>query len=143
VPYIERDVSVDRAAAFQMMRRSGQQGVPVIVAGDDVIVGFDRPRLERIAARYAPEASTGAAGIKLGLAVRNATGGVEVGAVRPGSLGERAGVRPGDVLESLAGQLVRSVADLERLTRNVAAGQGVDLSVRRGGQPLRLLVPVP
>ena len=43
-------VDQDRAAAIEMIRRSGQQGVPVTVIGDQVVVGFDRPRLERILA---------------------------------------------------------------------------------------------
>jgi S1-C subfamily serine protease len=132
-------VSVDRAAAFQMVRRSGQQGVPVIIAGDDVVVGFDRRRLEQIVARYAQPASA-AEGIKLGLVVRDAANGVEVGGVRPGALGERAGVRAGDVLESLAGQPIHSVAELEQRARTLAAGQEVDLGVRRQGQAIHLRV---
>ena len=50
VPYVEKYVDEDRAAAIEMIRRSGQQGVPVTVIGDEVVVGFDKPRLERIVA---------------------------------------------------------------------------------------------
>jgi len=138
VPFVERDVSVDHAAAQEMVRRSGQMGVPVIVAGDEVIVGFDRPRLERVAARYARPSSE-AAGPKLGLLVRDLPGGgVEIGGAKAGSPAERAGVRPGDILEAVNGQPIRSVADLTHLTSTLRTGATIDVSVRRQGQSVRL-----
>ena len=50
ITYTEKDVSKDVADAQEMIQKSGQMGVPVIVIGDEVgeetmIVGFDRPRL--------------------------------------------------------------------------------------------------
>ena len=42
------DVSRDAAAARDMVRRSGQQGVPVIDIGGKVVVGFDRPKIDRL-----------------------------------------------------------------------------------------------
>ncbi len=36
------DVSSNQAEAQEMMRKSGQMGVPVIDIGGDIIVGFDR-----------------------------------------------------------------------------------------------------
>jgi len=41
------DVSRDSAAARDMVRRSGQMGVPVIDIGGKIIVGFDRPKIDR------------------------------------------------------------------------------------------------
>ena len=120
-----------------MVRRSGQMGVPVITAGSEVVIGFDRPRLDKIATQYARSGT--AAAPKLGLAVRTAPGGgVEIGSVRSGSLGSQAGFQAGDVLESLSGQSVNSVGDVERLTRTLRAGQTIDALVRRGRQRLRL-----
>lgn len=49
VEYKSVDVSTDRKAADEMMKKSGQMGVPVIVSGKTVIVGFDRPKLEILA----------------------------------------------------------------------------------------------
>ncbi len=141
MPYVEHDVSADPAAAQEMVRRSGQMGVPVLVADGEVIVGFDRPRLERILARRAAGPAAETRGIKLGLLVRDAQGRVEVGGTRPGSLAERLGARGGDVVEQLAGQPIRSVADLERVARSLMADQPVDLVVRRAGQTLRLSAP--
>lgn len=42
------DVSRDSAAARDMVKRSGQQGVPVIDIGGKVIVGFDRPKIDKL-----------------------------------------------------------------------------------------------
>ncbi|GAB4505012.1 MAG: glutaredoxin family protein [Anaerolineales bacterium] len=42
------DVSRDQAAARDMMRRSGQSGVPVIDIGGKIIVGFDRPKIDKL-----------------------------------------------------------------------------------------------
>ena len=45
VKFKDIDVSRDPAAARDMVRRSGQQGVPVIDIGGKLIVGFDRPKI--------------------------------------------------------------------------------------------------
>ena len=41
------DVSRDTAAARDMVRRSGQMGVPVIDIGGKIVVGFDRPKINQ------------------------------------------------------------------------------------------------
>jgi len=41
VVFADVNVADDQKAAQKMMKASGQMGVPVIVAGDRVIVGFD------------------------------------------------------------------------------------------------------
>jgi len=47
VPFKDVDISRDSAAARDMVRRSGQQGVPVIDIGGKIIVGFDRPKIDQ------------------------------------------------------------------------------------------------
>lgn len=42
------DVSKDSVAARDMQRMSGQMGVPVIKIGSEVIVGFDRQRIDKL-----------------------------------------------------------------------------------------------
>lgn len=42
------DVSRDQAAARDMVRRSGQSGVPVIDIGGKIIVGFNRPKINKL-----------------------------------------------------------------------------------------------
>jgi len=48
IPYSEINVSEDREAAGEMIRLSGQNGVPVTIAGDRVIVGFDARALQEV-----------------------------------------------------------------------------------------------
>jgi len=47
VKYAEYDVSRDQRKAEEMVRKSGQMGVPVIDINGKIIVGFDRDRIER------------------------------------------------------------------------------------------------
>ncbi len=42
------DVTRDAAAARDMVRRSGQQGVPVIDIGGRIVVGFNRPVIDQL-----------------------------------------------------------------------------------------------
>ena len=42
------DVSRDQNAAKDMVRKTGQQGVPVILINNRVIVGFDKGKIEKI-----------------------------------------------------------------------------------------------
>ena len=45
VQFTNYDVASDAAKRQEMIQMTGQLGVPVIVIGDDVMVGFDRNRL--------------------------------------------------------------------------------------------------
>ena len=42
------DLAVDRDRIQEMVDKSGQMGVPVIDAGGEVVVGFDKAKLEKI-----------------------------------------------------------------------------------------------
>ncbi len=44
--FVEIDVNKDRKAAQEMVKLSGQSGVPVIEIGDVIIVGFDEEEIE-------------------------------------------------------------------------------------------------
>lgn len=48
VPYAEKDVSVDVAAAREMVKISGQMGVPVLSIDGSVVVGFDKKRIDEL-----------------------------------------------------------------------------------------------
>jgi glutaredoxin 3 len=48
VRFRDVDVSKDPQAARDMVRRSGQQGVPVIQVGSKVVVGFNRAEVDRL-----------------------------------------------------------------------------------------------
>jgi membrane-associated protease RseP (regulator of RpoE activity) len=146
VPWVEKLVDVDRAAAIEMIRRSGQQGVPVTVIGDHVVVGFDRPRLERILASMparGPSASTGASkgrrplGAKVADAGRyvlpggTAVPGAYIGSVHPGSPAEAAGLKIGDVIVAVGDKPIASVDDLTIALGKLGPGP-VDFAVARG-----------
>ena len=45
VPYQEFNVGSDLAKRAEMIEKSGQMGVPVIVINDEVIVGFNEPKI--------------------------------------------------------------------------------------------------
>jgi glutaredoxin-like YruB-family protein len=45
IPFRDVDVSRDSRAAAEMVRKTGQQGVPVIDVNGRIIIGFDKSRL--------------------------------------------------------------------------------------------------
>ncbi len=45
VAYSERDVSADAAARDEMIKKSGQMGVPVIDVDGQLVIGFDQEKL--------------------------------------------------------------------------------------------------
>lgn len=47
IEFENRDVSFDYKAAQEMVDRSGQMGVPQLWIGDEVIVGFDREKIDK------------------------------------------------------------------------------------------------
>jgi len=42
------DVSLDEKVAQEMIKKSGQMGVPVIEIDDKIVIGFNKPVLEEI-----------------------------------------------------------------------------------------------
>lgn len=46
VVYTEVNVEEDQAAARQIVEETGQMGVPVIRIGKELIVGFDKPKID-------------------------------------------------------------------------------------------------
>ena len=48
IAYTEVDVAADHQAALEMVRKTGQQGVPVIEVDGEFVIGFDKARLETL-----------------------------------------------------------------------------------------------
>jgi len=48
IKYEALDVSTDVVARNEMVEQSGQLGVPVIIIGDDLIVGFNKPKVAEL-----------------------------------------------------------------------------------------------
>lgn len=47
IPFKEFDVTKDERKADEMVRKSGQMGVPVLDVHGKIIVGFDRGKIEQ------------------------------------------------------------------------------------------------
>jgi glutaredoxin len=47
IPFTEYDVAADQRKAEEMVRKSGQMGVPVIDIHGKIIVGFNQSEIER------------------------------------------------------------------------------------------------
>ena len=48
IAFEDVDVSGNHTAAEEMIQKSGQMGVPVIEIGNDIVVGFDQPKMEKL-----------------------------------------------------------------------------------------------
>jgi glutaredoxin 3 len=46
IEYTERDITVDEEGLKYVLETIGQAATPVITIGDEIIVGFDRPKIE-------------------------------------------------------------------------------------------------
>lgn len=137
VEFRDLDVSRDAAAADEMVRLSGQRGVPVIQIGDQVVVGFDRARLEAILGSAAPKglgAAVADAAVMAAQGRTDLTDGAYVGRVKPGSIAELAGLRAGDVIVALGANSVRSATGLETLLARVPHGREVPIEYIRNGR---------
>lgn len=122
----------DQEAAYRMIRVSGQRGVPVITIGENVVVGFNRSRLEELLAGQS--ARKPSLGLTVADAVpRSQTKGAYVGRVKAGSPAAHAGLKVGDVIAELNGRPVYNAADLERIMAVLPLAQRVPIVyVRRG-----------
>jgi len=47
VSFVEKNVAQDRAAANEMIEKSGKMGVPTIDINGEIIVGFDRDAIKK------------------------------------------------------------------------------------------------
>jgi len=48
ITYQEYDVSKDSTAREEMVEKSGQMGVPVILIDGNMVIGFDRGKVEQL-----------------------------------------------------------------------------------------------
>lgn len=48
IEYTDYDVSTDNEKRQEMVEKSGQMGVPVIFIGEEMIIGFDKDKVEEI-----------------------------------------------------------------------------------------------
>jgi glutaredoxin len=48
IAYTEHDVASDIAKRQEMVEKSGQMGVPVIIIDNEIIVGFNQPKITQL-----------------------------------------------------------------------------------------------
>jgi glutaredoxin len=48
IAFSDIDVSQDRMQAMKMVQKSGQMGVPQLWIDEEVVVGFDKPRINAL-----------------------------------------------------------------------------------------------
>ena len=51
VSFTDYNVGADREKAKEMIQKSGQMGVPVIIIGDEIIVGFNQAKIDELLAK--------------------------------------------------------------------------------------------
>lgn len=164
VPYLEKNVAADQQAAMEMVRKSGQQGVPVTLIANEVIVGFNQPALNQAVAKI-KSASNGATrpasngGFKLGARAANAAtvlagqgqpaiAGAILGPVSPGSAAAQAELREGDIVVAVGSHKINNVDELVKALQALSslpiAGlvPSVGLAYLRNGQRLQTKLPL-
>ena len=47
IVFLEWDVSIDKIAADEMVKKSGQMGVPVLDIGGKIVIGFDAEEIDK------------------------------------------------------------------------------------------------
>jgi glutaredoxin 3 len=138
INYKERDVSRNPSYAQELMRNTGQMGVPVTIIDGQVVVGFDRVRLQQLITKIqvkqrpafgASIADASKITAKQGSGV---TLGAYVGRVRPGSVAERIGLASGDIVTELNMKSIANAKDLEDALSSLNSGSRFSLSFVRG-----------
>jgi glutaredoxin 3 len=146
VSYIEKDVSRDRAAAQEMVSKTGQMGVPVTIINGEAIIGFDHERLEaalgkQTAAPPAPPPSFGASVADAGKITakqgKSITLGAYVGGVKAGSLAQRLGLVKGDIITELNRKSISNAGDLESAISRLDAKSYITVIFLRDGKQLK------
>ena len=142
VSFEERDVSRSQAYARELVQKTGQMGVPVTLFDGEVVIGFDRPRLEQILGRGrskhrisfgASVADAGEITAKKGQAI---TYGAYVGGTRPGSVARKIGLVPGDIVTRLNAWEISSAGGLERALSGLKSGDRLTVVFLRGGRSM-------
>ena len=147
IPFTEKNVAADPLAVQEMVRLSGQRGVPVTAINDQVVVGFDRRRLAMLLDRDKIRKPT--LGVSIADAARIAdkrgsgpTSGAYVGRVKPGSHAEKAGLRRDDVITELGGRPIRTATDVHAVMASYHPGDRFGLTFERSGREMRIVVRI-
>ena len=122
-----------------MVNLTGQMGVPVIIINGQTVVGFDRTRIrELLSVSSSPPVHFGlkiadASSTAPQMGVSPARGAI-IGEVSPGLLGEKAGLKPGDIVTEISGKKINIAADMEGVLAGLKPGDIVTILFLRAGE---------
>ena len=138
----EKNIEYDRLAAQELMDKTGQMAVPVIVMGGETVVGFDRAQLEAVLARTQtgrrPSLGAAVADAAKITAVQGADVilGAFVGKVRAGSVAEKLGLIQGDIITEINMQNIANAAALGLALSKLSKGSRISVIFLRGSDKL-------
>jgi|WetSurMetagenome_2_1015567.scaffolds.fasta_scaffold19726_5 glutaredoxin 3 len=141
VAYIERDVASNPSAAQEMISRTGQRGVPVIIINGQIIVGFDQPKLDQALSginQQRPGFGTAIADTDKVKALFGSgiAAGAYIGRVRPESKAADIGLLPGDIVLEINQYRIANAADMESIISRLRPGDKISLVFLRSGQSI-------
>ncbi|MFC1971496.1 glutaredoxin domain-containing protein [Chloroflexota bacterium] len=142
IGFQERDVSRNQVYAQELMKNTGQMGVPVTIINQQTVVGFDRARLEQlitqIQAAQCPSFGASIADASKITAKQGSgiTLGAYIGRVRPGSVANRLGLASGDIIIELNMRNIANASDLERALSSFGSGNRIALVFLRGNKKM-------
>ena len=139
----EYDISDNPVAASELARRSGQMGVPVTFIDSEMIIGFDKAKLEQALAKM-PKSERPSFGASIADASRvtaqqgrGITLGAYIGGIRPGSIAETIGLKVGDIVTDINGQRITRANDMEMALARLQKGSRLNVTFSRGNEIIR------
>ena len=144
ISFQERDVSINQSYAQELVKSTGQMGVPVTVINGQTVIGFDRDRLEQLltktqTSQHPPFGASIADASKI--TAKQGSGiilGAYVGSVRPSSVAERIGLVSGDIITELNLRHITNASDLEHALSSLQGGSHFSLSFLRGNKTMTI-----
>ena len=142
INFEERDVSINISYAQELVRSSGQMGVPVTIIDGQAVIGFDQGRLEQILnqRQTRQRRSFGAAIADASkITAKQGTGiilGAYIGSVRPDSPAEKIGLVAGDIVIEFNMRNITNATDLEHALAAMNSGSRFSTTFLRGNNKM-------